>query len=91
MITRDRMTVIGGHTQDLAYGLDHGMPWPRGTLPDDMGNFRVETKKAPEGKQNLILVYWKTFEAMGAHHSRAASSQESQIDTKACKFFQVVR
>jgi len=65
MLTSDRIEVIGAHTQDLAFGLGNGMPWPWGSLPDDMRNFKEETSKAPEGKKNLLIAFAATADAIG--------------------------
>lgn len=66
MITSDGISIIGAHTDDLAYGLGSGMPWPRGALKQDMTRFKVITSDAPEGKKNLLVAGRETFLAMGS-------------------------
>lgn len=64
MIHSNRMFVIGAQTSDDAFGFGNGMPWPRGTVRQDMSHFKRKTMEAPPGKINLLIVGRETFEAM---------------------------
>ncbi len=66
MINSDRIIIIGAHTYpDHAFGLGDGMPWPKGSLVEDMQHFKNVTITAPEGKKNLLIAGRKTFESIG--------------------------
>ncbi len=66
MISSDRIIVIGAHTSpDCAFGLGDGMPWPKGSLQEDMQHFKKVTSFAPEGKKNLLIAGKNTFKSLG--------------------------
>ncbi len=66
MINSDRIAIIGAHTHpDNAFGLEDGLPWPKGSLKEDMQHFKNVTLTAPEGKKNLLIAGRKTFESIG--------------------------
>ncbi len=60
-----RIALIGAHTAvHHAFGLGSGMPWPRGSLKEDMRRFKSITSEAPVGKKNLVIVDRATAEAL---------------------------
>lgn len=56
-------------TQSGGIGHAGGLPWPQGSLPEDMKRFRVVTSSAPvEGQRNVVIMGRRTWTSIPAAH-----------------------